>query len=62
MVSLSCPEPNPKQYDVYFRENLATGSWTLLESITTHEPFNFSELPSGNQGFYQVNVLDAAVH
>ncbi|MGJ8652763.1 MAG: DUF1800 family protein [Opitutaceae bacterium] len=58
-ISLSCPVPNPKQYDIYHRENLTTGDWSLVESITTYNPFSFTEETSGNQGYYKVDVSDA---
>lgn len=59
IVSLSCPLPNPKQYDVYFRESLTSGDWTLMEAITTYDAFVFSESPAENNGFYKVEISDA---
>lgn len=58
-IRLSCPVANPKRYNIYHRDDLSAGDWMLLESVTTYDPFEFSEAIEGDRGFYKVEVLDA---
>jgi uncharacterized protein (DUF1800 family) len=58
IVRLTYSESNPKEYHVYFCDDLSEGNWTLLESFTSWQPFVFEDTISGRNGFYKVAVVD----
>jgi len=58
-IHLHCPVANPKEYRIYHRANLGSGSWQLKETIVTSAPFAFTEYPGEDGGFYRVELLES---